>query len=107
MPNIPRSPNGQFSRQPLNQTPNSCLPASGPILDLLNVQVQRGGGNSSTSRDATDLANQIINDKDEEGDEQGENMDGRAVDGSIRTNNTTPTPDTPIPVWNYSLGNRA
>ncbi|KNF03761.1 hypothetical protein PSTG_02855 [Puccinia striiformis f. sp. tritici PST-78] len=59
--------------------------------------VQRGGGNSSTIRNTTDLANQIINDEEDKGDDQGENLDGRAVDDSICTTNTTPTPDTPFP----------
>ncbi|KAI9614121.1 hypothetical protein KEM48_006099 [Puccinia striiformis f. sp. tritici PST-130] len=84
--------------------PNSYLspPASGPILDLLNVQVQHGGGNASTSRDTTDLANQIINKEEEEEEEHVENLEGQVVDDSIRTNNTTPTPDTLILDSNFN-----
>ncbi|KAI9627638.1 hypothetical protein KEM48_012100 [Puccinia striiformis f. sp. tritici PST-130] len=48
MPNIPRSPNGQFTCQPLNQTPNSRIPPSAPILDLPHVRVQGGSGDSTT-----------------------------------------------------------
>ncbi|KAI9623116.1 hypothetical protein KEM48_009543 [Puccinia striiformis f. sp. tritici PST-130] len=48
MSNIPRSPNGQFARQPLNQTPNSRIPPLAPILDLPQVRVQRGSGDSTT-----------------------------------------------------------
>ncbi|KAI9611822.1 hypothetical protein KEM48_004384 [Puccinia striiformis f. sp. tritici PST-130] len=68
MPNIPRSPN-----------------------------VQHGGVNPSTSCDTTNLANQIIDNKEEEEEERVENLDGQVVDDSICTNNTTPTPDTLIP----------
>ncbi|KAI9614091.1 hypothetical protein KEM48_006158 [Puccinia striiformis f. sp. tritici PST-130] len=93
MPNIPCSLNGQFACQPLNQTPNCRLPASDPILDLPNVQVQGSGGNSSTSCDATNLANQIINNEEEKGEEQVEDLDGQVVDNSLRSGNTTPIPE--------------
>ncbi|KAI9601156.1 hypothetical protein H4Q26_000960 [Puccinia striiformis f. sp. tritici PST-130] len=66
MSNIPRSPNGQFARQPLNQTPNSRIPPSAPILDLPQVRVQRGSGDSTTPLNFDDLSNQIIDNDEEE-----------------------------------------
>ncbi|KNF05271.1 hypothetical protein PSTG_01485 [Puccinia striiformis f. sp. tritici PST-78] len=66
MPNIPRSPNGQFSCQPLNQTPNSRIPSSAPILDLPHVRIQRGSSDSGTPLNNEDLSNRIIDDDKEE-----------------------------------------
>ncbi|KAI9608598.1 hypothetical protein KEM48_005255 [Puccinia striiformis f. sp. tritici PST-130] len=65
MSNIPRSPNGQFARQPLNQTPNSRLPSSAPILDLPHVCIQRGSGDPGTPLNLEDLLNRIIDDDEE------------------------------------------
>ncbi|KAI9624941.1 hypothetical protein H4Q26_016508 [Puccinia striiformis f. sp. tritici PST-130] len=91
MPNIPRSPNGQFTRQPLNQTPNSRIPPSAPILDLPHVRVQGGSGDSTTPLNPDDLSNQIIDDGEEE-EVRSENLDGQEVVDSIRSGQTTPVP---------------
>ncbi|KAI9626460.1 hypothetical protein H4Q26_017833 [Puccinia striiformis f. sp. tritici PST-130] len=52
--------------QPLNQTPNSRIPPSAPILDLPHVRVQGGSGDSTTPLNPDDLSNQIIDDDEEE-----------------------------------------
>ncbi|KAI9601734.1 hypothetical protein KEM48_000837 [Puccinia striiformis f. sp. tritici PST-130] len=97
MPNIPRSPNGQFTRQPLNQTPNSRIPPSAPILDLPHVRVQGGSGDSTTPLNPDDLSNQIIDD-DEEEEIRSENLDGQEVVDSIRSGQTTPVPESSVPL---------
>ncbi|KAI9630371.1 hypothetical protein KEM48_014097 [Puccinia striiformis f. sp. tritici PST-130] len=97
MPNIPRSPNGQFTRQPLNQTPNSRIPPSAPILDLPHVRVQGGGVDSTTPLNPDDLSNQIIDD-DEEEEVRPENLDGQEVVDSIRSGQSTPVPESSIPL---------
>ncbi|KAI9616484.1 hypothetical protein H4Q26_010879 [Puccinia striiformis f. sp. tritici PST-130] len=97
MPNIPRSPNGQFTRQPLNQTPNSRIPPSAPILDLPHVRVQGGSGDSTTPLNPDDLSNQIIDD-DEEEEIRSENLDGQEVVDSIRSGKTTPVPESSVPL---------
>ncbi|KAI9617159.1 hypothetical protein KEM48_004948 [Puccinia striiformis f. sp. tritici PST-130] len=97
MSNIPRSPNGQFARQPLNQTPNSRIPPSAPILDLPQIRVQRGSGDSTTPLNFDDLSNQIIDD-DEEEEVRSENLDGQEVVDSIRSGHTTPVPESSVPL---------
>ncbi|KAI9605280.1 hypothetical protein H4Q26_003262 [Puccinia striiformis f. sp. tritici PST-130] len=82
MPNIPRSPNGQFTRQPLNQTPNSRIPPSAPILDLPHVRVQ-GGSEEVRS----------------------ENLDGQEVVDSIRSGQTTPVPESSVPLTSETPSN--
>ncbi|KAI9605414.1 hypothetical protein KEM48_002199 [Puccinia striiformis f. sp. tritici PST-130] len=78
MPNIPRSPNSQFTRQPLNQTPSSRIPPSAPILDLPHVRVQRGSSDSAIHLNPNDLSNQIIDDDDKE-EVRSENLDGQEL----------------------------
>ncbi|KAI9624949.1 hypothetical protein H4Q26_016516 [Puccinia striiformis f. sp. tritici PST-130] len=102
MPNIPRSPNGQFTRQPLNRTPNSRIPPSAPILDLPHVRVQGGGGDSTTPLNPDDLLNQIIDD-DEEEEVHTENLDGQEVVDSIRSGQSTPVPESSIPLTAETL----
>ncbi|KAI9624389.1 hypothetical protein KEM48_008972 [Puccinia striiformis f. sp. tritici PST-130] len=97
MSNIPRSPNGQFTRQPLNQTPNSRIPPLAPILDLPQVRVQRGSGDSTTPLNPDDLSNRIIDD-DEEEEVCSENLDGQEVVDSLRSGQTTPVPESSIPL---------
>ncbi|KAI9607717.1 hypothetical protein KEM48_003467 [Puccinia striiformis f. sp. tritici PST-130] len=82
MPNIPRSPNGQFTRQPLNQTPNCRIPPSAPILDLPHVRVQ-GGSEEVRS----------------------ENLDGQEVVDSIRSGQTTPVPESSVPLTSETPSN--
>ena len=96
MPNIPRSPNGQFTRQPLNQTPNSRIPPSAPILDLPHVRVQGGSGDPTTPLNPDDLSNQIIDDDEEE--IRSENLDGQELVDSIRSGQTTPVPESSVPL---------
>ncbi|KAI9610615.1 hypothetical protein H4Q26_006761 [Puccinia striiformis f. sp. tritici PST-130] len=84
MPNIPRSPNGQFSCQPLNQTPNSRIPSSAPILDLPHVRIQRGSSDSGTPLNNEDLSNRIIDD-DKEEEVCSENLDGQEVIKSLHS----------------------
>ncbi|KAI9611096.1 hypothetical protein H4Q26_008945 [Puccinia striiformis f. sp. tritici PST-130] len=102
MPNIPRSPNGQFTRQPLNQTPNSRIPPSAPILDLPHVRVQGGSSDSTTPLNPDDLSNQIIDD-DEEEEIRSENLDGQEVVDSIRSGQTTPVPESSVPLTAETL----
>ncbi|KAI9604433.1 hypothetical protein KEM48_000356 [Puccinia striiformis f. sp. tritici PST-130] len=102
MSNIPRSPNGQFACQPLNQTPNSRIPPSAPILDLPQVRVQRGSGDSTTPLNFDDLSNQIIDD-DEEEEVRSENLDGQEVVDSIRSGHTTPVPESSVPLTAETL----
>ncbi|KNF05795.1 hypothetical protein PSTG_01192 [Puccinia striiformis f. sp. tritici PST-78] len=97
MPNIPRSPNSQFTRQPLNQTPSSRIPPSAPILDLPHVRVQRGSSDSAIHLNPNDLSNQIIDDDDKE-EVRSENLDGQEVIGSLHSGQTTPVPESSIPL---------
>ncbi|KAI9611650.1 hypothetical protein H4Q26_008605 [Puccinia striiformis f. sp. tritici PST-130] len=88
---------GAFCRQPLNQTPNSRIPPSAPILDLPQVRVQRGSGDSTTPLNFDDLLDQIIDD-DEEEEVGSENLDGQEVVDSIRSGQTTPVPESSVPL---------